>query len=265
MKNTMKRLLPLLLIFAATLHAQQVPPAPSFEAATIKPAADSGPAAMGVHIAGRNFTTDSTSLAQLMSFAYGVHIKQVFGPDWVTKQKFAVTAVHDGDAPPTEDQWKTMIGQLIVDRFQLKFHHDKRELPVFALTVAKPGETKLTPTTHPGPLPRFRFNFTPQPTAGMLMTVTNSSMWDLSEAMQVGVMDRPVADQTNLTGRFDFTLLWMPDDSQFDGRMRNIPHMDNAASALFTAMPEQLGLRLDAVKAPVDVIIIDSVTQPTPN
>ena len=91
-------------------------------------------------------------------------------------------------------------------------------------------------------------------------TMTNFAVFGLQGA----VLDRPALDQTGLTDRFDFILTWMPDDSQFGGRMHP-PASDNPAPGLFTAVQEQLGLKLDAVKAPADVMAIDHVEKPSSN
>jgi uncharacterized protein (TIGR03435 family) len=93
----------------------------------------------------------------------------------------------------------------------------------------------------------------------------NASMADLASVMQGAVLDRPVVDQTGITGRYDFTLTWTPDESQFRGLgVRVPPPPENAtAPSLFTAMQEQLGLRLDATRAPAEVLIIDRVEKPS--
>ncbi len=82
--------------------------------------------------------------------------------------------------------------------------------------------------------------------------------------LQSAVLDRPVLDQTGLKDKFDFSVTWTPDDSQFGGHMK-VPSSDNPAPNLFTAIQEQLGLKLDAVKAPADVMVIDHVEKPSEN
>jgi len=86
--------------------------------------------------------------------------------------------------------------------------------------------------------------------------------------MQTAVLDRPVIDQTGLTGRYDFVLLWTPDETQFGGRGGQAPPPANGGTAppdLFTAMQQELGLKMDSVKAPVDVLVIDKVEKPSEN
>jgi uncharacterized protein (TIGR03435 family) len=102
--------------------------------------------------------------------------------------------------------------------------------------------------------------------------VRNATVAYFAEAMQKGVLDRPVVDRTGLSGTFDFTLDWTPEPSQFGGRGGRVlgqapPTTDDPAAPpdLFTAMAQQLGLKLEAIKAPVDVLVIDHVEKPSEN
>jgi uncharacterized protein (TIGR03435 family) len=98
--------------------------------------------------------------------------------------------------------------------------------------------------------------------------VRNANMADFTGLMQQAVLDRPVLDQTELTGRYDFTLVWTPDDSQFAGMGAKIPPPTDSANAppnLYTAIQEQIGLKLEATKAPADVMVIDHVEKPSEN
>ena len=156
-----------------------------------------------------------------------------------------------------------MLQKLLVDRFKLSFHHEKRELPVYAITAAKSGP-KVAKTTE-GPNDPITFYFKQ---LGDL-TVKNLTMTDFAQWMQATVMDRPVVDQTGLPGRYDFTLKWTPDPSQFgQARATGVasPQLDDPNTpGLFTAVQEQLGLKLEAVKAPDDVIVIDHVERLSAN
>jgi uncharacterized protein (TIGR03435 family) len=100
------------------------------------------------------------------------------------------------------------------------------------------------------------------------LSVRNALMTDFTGMMQSVVLDRPVLDQTGLTGRFDFTLNWTPDDSQFAGMGVPVPPPTDSADAppnLYTAIQEQIGLKLEATKAPADVMVIDQVEKPSAN
>ncbi len=235
---------------------------PSFEVATIKPTKPDQP---GKYFSVRDnrFSTYNTTLADMLSFAYGIHAKQIVGaPAWVQTDKFDIAAQPDIEGSPSDKQWKGMMIKLIADRFGLTFHHDKKELSVYAVTVAK-GGSKLTPSQgNDSGLPGNFFRNLGQ------MTNSNSTVEDFARTMQAAVLDRPVIDQTGIPGRFDFTLTWTPDESQFGGMGIKVPPPSEKADAppgLFTAMPEQLGLKLDATKAAVDVFVIDHVQKPSEN
>ena len=117
-------------------------------------------------------------------------------------------------------------------------------------------------TANPNGLPGLFFKSLGQ------MGVTNANMGQFVAVLQGAVLDRPVVDRTGLQGRFDFTLTWTADDSQFRSfgpRPPSGPPADNAPPGLFTAIQEQLGLKLERANAPVDVIVIDNVQKPTDN
>jgi uncharacterized protein (TIGR03435 family) len=235
---------------------------PSFEVATIKPSKPDAPG-KAFQLRGRNFSTLNTTLNDLITFAYDLHPRQITGgPAWMETDKYDLAAIPDKPGVPNTKQLKTMVEKLLADRFQLKFHRDKKELTVFAITVAKTG-SKLTPSVDdsngvPGLFFRGLGN----------LPVKNATIADFAGVMQAAVLDRPVIDQTGLTGRFDFTLTWTPDESQFGGRGGQAPPPANGGTAppdLFTAMQQELGLKMDSVKAPVDVLVIDHIEKPSEN
>ncbi|MDP9051099.1 MAG: TIGR03435 family protein [Acidobacteriota bacterium] len=234
---------------------------PSFEVATIKP---SDPSVQGdwFRVNGRNFTTHNISLSGLIKFAYGVHGKQILnGPDWMEQDKYDIAAVPDAEGQPNDKQWKGMLQKLIAERFKMKFHTDQRELAVFAVTVAKDGPKNMAENTGGGTLPGMFFRGTP---GGIMLPANNATMENFAGLLQEVVLDKPVVDQTGLKGRYDFTLKWAPDESQFDGHM----HPNDAPDAppnLFTAVQEQIGLKIDSTKAKVDVMVVDHVEKPTAN
>jgi uncharacterized protein (TIGR03435 family) len=235
---------------------------PTFEVATIKPSKPDAPG-KAFQLRGRNFSTLNTTLTDLITFAYDLQPRQVTGgPAWMETDKYDLAAVPDKPGAPNTKQLKTMVQKLLTERFQLTFHHDKKELTVFAITVAKTG-LKLTPSVNtsngvPGLFFRGLGN----------LPVTNATIADFAGVMQTAVLDRPVIDQTGLTGRYDFVLLWTPDETQFGGRGGQAPPPANGGTAppdLFTAMQQELGLKMDSVKAPVDVLVIDKVEKPSEN
>lgn len=235
---------------------------PSFDVAMIKPS-DPEKQGKGIRVNGRNFSTLNTTLADMIEFSYGVHLKQIVGaPDWLNKDKFDLAAVPDGEGQPNDKQWKGMLNKLLAERFKITFHHDKKELSVYALTAGKSGP-KLIKSESTNPLPGLFFRPTP---GGIMLSVKNANMPDFTNLMQSAVLDRPVVDQSGLPGRFDFDLSWTPDDSQFNGRFRTPPQSTEAPlSGLFAAIQEQLGLKLDATKTMVDVMVIDHAEKPSEN
>jgi uncharacterized protein (TIGR03435 family) len=236
---------------------------PSFEVATIKPS-NSNNAGKGFALSGRNFSTRDTSLDDLIEYAYDVHLKQIVGgPDWMDKDKFDVGAVPVQEGSPSHEQLQIMVQKLLADRFQLKFHHDKRELSVYVLSVAEGGPKNLTKSDRTDD--KFSIPIGPAP-GGLMMRVSNGNMRDFSSfGLQSAVLDRPVLDQTGLKGRYNFALTWLPSGTEFGGRFATPPPSDNPPPSLFTAIQEQLGMKLTAVKAPADVMVIDKAEKPSAN
>ena len=238
---------------------------PSLEVATIKPS-DPTRQGKGFGFRGTHFMTINTNLNDLIAFAYGLHTKQIVGaPAWFATDLYDIDGVPDAPGRPNLKQMGIMVQKLLADRCQLKFHHETKELSVYAITVAS-GGPKLTKTTL-GPNDPQGFMFRG---LGDLI-VRNMSMKDFASWMQTGVMDKPVVDQTGLKDKYDFDLKWTPDDSQFQQfrgavPMNTPPSNDpNAPPSLYTAVQEQLGLKIEAAKAPDDVIVIDHVEKPSAN
>jgi uncharacterized protein (TIGR03435 family) len=188
----------------------------------------------------------------LLSFAYAIHQKQIVdGPAWLDTQKYDIVGQADLDGYANLRQIQEMLQKLLQSRFNLKFHREKRELPIYAITVAKGGPKLTKHTEASNGLPTQSGS----PSSGG-RRFTNNSMSDFALGMQ-SFLDRPVVDQTGLAGRYDFVLTWNPDDSSTDS--------PNPLPGLFTAIQEQLGLKLDPVKGPADVYVIDHVEKPSEN
>jgi bla regulator protein blaR1 len=215
-------------------------------------------------VRGRRFQIINQPLVQILCFAYDVQAKQIIGlPPWAETDKYDIDAEPDGEGAPSSKQWKIMIQKLVADRFKLTFHSDKKELPVYVLSVAKGGPKLTKSEGDPNGLPGLFFRGRPGD-----LGVRNANMADFRGLMQSAVLDRPVIDETGLTGRYDFTLVWTPDESQFSGMGAKIPPPTDTANAppnLYTAIQEQIGLKLEATKAPADVMVIDHVDKPSAN
>lgn len=236
---------------------------PSFEVATIKLSPPDEQGKFFTVTRGSNqVRTGNTTLSDLIVFAYGVHPKQLINaPDWADKDKFDILGKPDAEGVPNQAQLRAMMQKLLASRFQLSFHKDTRELSVYALVVAKDGP-KLTPSAAQGNLPGLFFRGLGD------LPARNATMGDFAGLLQAAVLDKPVVDHTGISGRYDFELKWTPDQSQFEalGGVKNPPaESADAPPDLYTAIQQQIGLKLDSTKAPTEVMVIDKVAQPSPN
>jgi uncharacterized protein (TIGR03435 family) len=241
------------------LPAQQVLAAPlTFAVATIKP---STPDAVAVtQIRGNRFATEGTTFVDVFKYAYSVHPDQlVGGPEWLRTEKFDILADPETEKRPSSEQMKVMVQQLLVERFHLVMHHEQKVLPVYAL-VKRADAPKLTKSTaDPGGIPVVGYN--PKGELG----IGNATMANFATFLQRFVLDRPAVDQTGIIGHFDLVLRWTPDNVRADGKLGDSQEDASAPPSLFTAMKEQLGLKLQPTKAATDVFLIDRVEQPSEN
>jgi uncharacterized protein (TIGR03435 family) len=245
----------------AALKPMPASAVPTFEVATVKP---SNPdlQGKGFTVRGREVLTINTTVRDLIAFAYSVHPRQIVrGPGWLETEKFDVTGQPDIEGVPNQQQMRTLVQKLLADRFKVTFHREKQELPIYALVVGPKGPTLTKSSGDPNGLPSLVFRG-----LGSLPAI-NASMTDFATVMQAAILDRPVVDRTGLAGRFDFTLTWTPDETQFASMGVKVPPppADATAPSLFTAIQEQLGLKFEPSRGPVDVIVIDSVEHPSPN
>jgi uncharacterized protein (TIGR03435 family) len=235
---------------------------PGYEVATIKPSPPDeqgrGFTLQGRHLVARNFTVEG-----LITLAYNLHPKQLTGgPEWLTTDHFDLDVLPDHEGLPSLEQARGIVRKLLTDRFGLKFHEDTKELSVYVLSVAKGGPKFTKSASDPSSPPGLG-----GPPGRMM--VRNASMEEFAEVMQ-GTLDRPVVDQTGLKDRYDFQFRWTPDESQYGGRVPPPNGGDNTPAAdapppLFTAIQEQVGLKLEAMKAPAKVMVIESVEKPSAN
>ncbi len=241
---------------------------PEFEVATIKPS-DPNRRGWGITVNRSGMlSTLNTNLSDLIKFAWDMHPKQVIGaPAWVDSEKFDISAKPDTPGMPSVNQMKAMLRTLLADRFNLKFHREKKELSVYAITVAKGGEKIGKEENSTLPIPGFGG----MPQRGF--NVRNSTIAEFASVMQAQFMEQPVVDQTGLGDtRYTFVLKWTPDPSQRSGFGGGPPPDvappvpdDDAPPDLFAAMQQQLGLKMGTTKAQVDVMVIDKVDKPSEN
>ncbi len=233
---------------------------PSFEVATIKPSPPGRPG-KGFTLRGSDIIGINLTLLDMITLAYDVQQSQVVGgPKWMSSDKYDLDGKPDTPGLPSLGQAKTMLKKLLADRFQFKFHRETKKMAAYVLAVAKNGPKmdKGDPNALPG--------------LGFIqlgdMVVRNATMDEFAQVMQTSVLDRPVVNDTGLQGTWNFLLKWRPDEPQFGGMGMKVPPPSNAANApppIFTAIQEQIGLKLEARKASVPVLVLDHVEPPSPN
>jgi uncharacterized protein (TIGR03435 family) len=238
---------------------------PAFEVATIKPSDPARPGKVFT-IRGQDVITINTTLSDLITMAYNLHPRQVTGgPAWLESDKYDITGRPEIPGQPNTTQLKIMIQKLLADRFQLKFHTEKKELGVYAITVGKTGSKLTKSASDPNGLPGLFFG---RGTPGMTFNVRNATIAEVASVLQGNVLDKPVVDQTGLSEKYDFLLKFTPDPGQMTGLGGPPPPAaDNldAPPDIITAVQQQLGLKVENTKAPVDVIVIDRVEKPSEN
>jgi uncharacterized protein (TIGR03435 family) len=236
------------LAFCASLALAQSPQ--RFEVAVIRPATAAPGAGTSVNLfEGGRIRIVNEPVKLLVRMAFQLQDSQIAGaPAWVESDCYDIEARTGRSEKIAPDQMPQLMQDLLGERFHLKFHRETREIPVYALTVARSGP-KLKPAaegetagmnTHPG--------------SKTSQTVATASSMDLLAKYVGNRVGRIVIDKTGLTGAYDFTLTWAPDSAA-----------DSSAPSLPTALREQLGLRFESQKAPVEVLVIDSISRPTEN
>jgi uncharacterized protein (TIGR03435 family) len=277
-----------LLLFAAaslavTSFAQTSPPPsqqpattsaaalPVFEVAAIK-LNQSGSGSSRSNTNNGRFTATNVSLKNVMEYeAYGIPGSRILdGPKWLDSTRFDIEAkMDDSEAGhlhslahgPRRLETQAMFQQLLADRFKLAVHWETRELPVYALVAAKKG-SKLQPTKEST---EGSGTSSHNSKSGSQFTAKGVTLPELAEGLTQELsreLGRSIIDKTEIKGRYDLTLQWTPDAGAAT---------DSAASSadsgpsIFTAVQEQLGLKLEPAKAPVQVLVIDHAEMPSEN
>lgn len=216
-------------------------------------------------------------LSMLVELAYGGSFsdsktRMTGGPKWLDADRYDVEAVAPNPADTTTAQLYTMLQALLADRVQLKIHRESRPSPGYVLLVARSG-AKLQQSTAKEEDKGLMF------IAGKPLSATNASMTQLANFL-AGRLGRPVADETGLNGGYDFTLRWLPGEEEVElqlpggvalppeikAKMAAAISAGNAdAASLFTALQDQLGLRLEQRTVPVEFLVIDTAEKPSEN
>jgi bla regulator protein BlaR1 len=281
-------------VAGAPAHGQVVQasgPLPSFEVATIKPNHGGPlPPLMSLPNVFRNFNVTARDLVRV---AYGlppsIATTRVFGgPAWIDNNRYDV----DGKIPDAvfaeiqksqklrREQMLLMVQSLLAERFKLVAHVETREMPIYELVVAKsgpkltlakpaqPGDDAPPPPPAPGAMPkpgdmRQGLMVLPKTRNVMEMTAKGQTLDALAQMPFFG-LGVPVVNKTGLTARYDFTLDWTPDPGAAATNAADAP-AEVEAPSVYTALEEQLGLKLVSTKGPVEVIVIDHIELPSEN
>jgi uncharacterized protein (TIGR03435 family) len=272
----------------ATQAQDAAPQLLAFDVVSVKPHKDEGIGHMNADIwmTPDGITISGTPLSMLIREAFGVPEDRILNdPAWAETSRYDIQAKVGADdvtklkTLSPQQRWEMLL-PVFEDRFGLRFHHRTVELRVYALTVAKEGaRIKASKPARPGEdeQPQFGIHGTAR---GKTMECHGASMANLARTIseQLGTT---VVDKTELTGKYDFTLIWLPDEdagptmtglAPMTMRMpaTGVPSDSNTpreglGPSLFTAIREQLGLKLESQKEPVDVIVVDHIEQPSPN
>lgn len=257
---------------------------PAFEVASVKANKSADNRVMLGFQPGGRFSGTNVSLSMLIRTAYRLQNFQIVGgPSWMFSDRFDVVAKADAD--PTADDRLLMMRALLAERFKLSMHNETRELPIYTMVVAR-SDGKLGPRLKPTATDcaalraRGRGGAPPAPSApggsipcGMRMapgSITAGSMTlaQLAQTLSQSI-GRVIVDKTGLSGQFDFELTWRPEQiaqgAPRDVNAPPLPDGDPNTPSIFTALQEQLGLKLEGARGPVDVMVVDRVEPPTPD
>jgi uncharacterized protein (TIGR03435 family) len=230
--------------------AQSAPPA-AFEVASVKP---SQPGRQSIETGPSSLTMRSIRMNACIGWAFNIQDPQVIGPNWLNDVAFDIFA--KSAEPATEAELLTMLQTLLADRFRLTFHREVKEIPALVLVVSSKGH-KLKPAEKPGE-PSFR-------TGKMSLTGEGATLGELTQFLSHELRE-PVIDQTGLKGLFNYTLdinAYVTDEIRKSGG--DGPPLE-ANSIIAQAMQEQLGLKVEAKKTPVSVLIVEHLEKsPTEN
>jgi len=226
----------------------------TFEVVSIKPT-EGRPVNSGFRRASPG-TLNATNVTVrfLIQYAYDLREDQVTGgPAWLDSERYEVMAKPPEGAPTTEQAKRLRVQSLLADRFHVVLHRATKEMPVFVLVLAKNGPKGMKPSTQGEP---------DWVTNGHHLNCHNCSMAMFAKGFLAGQTGRNVTDRSGIAGDFDFTLDWTP-----DAPAGAPPDADAAAGQppFFLALQEQLGLKLDPQRGPVEVLVIDRAEKPSAN
>lgn len=226
----------------------------SFEVASIKPHPGIITFSSDPSVHGRRVVATASTLLDFVTYAYSVRYDQISGgPGWAGSDHYDLEAVASGEGTLTSEKSKEMVRSLLSERFQLRVHFDRQEIPMYALVVAK-GGPKLRPPASENARPG---GFTRASAEGIHMEVTKGTMDDLAHRLSGNGAGRPLVDKTGLSGYFAYTLDYVPNTS--------VPSAESNVPTLSNALQDQLGLKLESTRGPSRKLVIDHVEKPSSN
>ena len=227
---------------------------PDWEVVTVRPSDPNGEL-YGFQLHGREIDLYRRTVAQLLVFGYGMHDKQLMQvPEWAWHEEWDVKGVPDIQGRLRVNQFKGLVRKALAERFGLSAHVEQRKLAVFALTVGRDGPKMAKSASDPNEPADESEDSNGGQTS---MHAVNMSMGELAQWMNFAA-DKPVVEKTGLTGRYDLSLRWTDDEIRTTAG-------SNALPGLGTAVEDQLGLKLEPVKAMADVLVVDKVERPGAN
>jgi uncharacterized protein (TIGR03435 family) len=231
---------------------------------------------------GGRLTLTNFPLDRVIRWAYRLQGFQLVGAGWTSSERFDIVAKAEANPPPDERQLQLMMRTLLTDRFKLTVHSETRELPIYALALAGKLGANLHPSTMDCAAVEAAVRTGGAPPAGRAderplcginvngnggyLIAGGLTMPQLASNLST-LIGRVVVDRTGLSGGFDLDLRWTPDQlpQQRVGTLELPPNLDPNGPSMFTALQEQLGLKLESTKGPVDLLVMDHVEQPTPD
>ena len=233
----------------------------SFAVVRVKLSPESEADDWGIGIHGRNFWAVHVTMNELIAWAYGMNVRQVeHAPGWFSMERFDVDGVPEPTADLSREAYRMMLRAALVERCGLRFRSSQKMLPVFVLSVAD-GGLKIAPSPDQHGKAKWGVH------RGWL-SITNMTFHDVAGIMQRTIFERPVLDQTGLSGRYTFLLKWRADESQFSQMQGvDVPEEDGTQDVddIYTASRKTLGIRIEPKKALLPTMVVESVTQPSPN
>jgi uncharacterized protein (TIGR03435 family) len=236
---------------------------PVFDVATIKPVETDAKAGRYIVMQGTHrFIGKNYTLKLLIAAAYNLNSRAISGgPPWMESAHYDIEAVTPGDVRPSREEQMLMLQGLLGDRFKLTFHREPKEFSIYELQIAKNGP-RLKESTAPASDPAALISTVyPQ---RMVLPARNATMGEFVSMLQRALLDRPVVDKTGLSGKYDFDLEWAPDETQFGGEVP-AASADAPSAPFFSAIQQQLGLRLEATRGPIEALVVDKVERPSEN